>query len=151
MSAPRRGMDSSSAGLRASTALRRRLLMPCSLAAGLLVAPAAQASCPLPASALQSGAIQAAWTVDDGGPIRVGHHVVLMLRLCPRDAALLRIDAVMPEHGHGMNYRPSVTAAPAGRWRAEGLLFHMPGTWELRLDVQADGRTERLRQTIVVP
>jgi hypothetical protein len=44
-----------------------------------------------------------------------------------------------------------VTRVSAGRWRAEGLLFQMPGSWELRLDVQAAERTERLRQAIVVP
>ena len=30
-----------------------------------------------------------------------------------------------------MNYRPSVTPQGAGRYRAEGLMFHMPGRWEL--------------------
>lgn len=108
--------------------------------------------CPLTAPALRSGAIEASWAVDNGEPIRVGRHFVIAVQLCPADAVLLRVDAVMPEHGHGMNYRPSVTALPGeGRWRAEGLLLQMPGLWELRLDVQAAGHSERLRQTIVVP
>lgn len=119
------------------------------LGAGLLAALPTLA-CPLPAPTLQAGAIEAAWTVN-GAPMRIGHHFVLDVQLCPPDAVLLRVDAVMPEHGHGMNYRPSVTAVSPGRWRAEGLLFQMPGSWELRLDVLAAGRTERLRQTIVVP
>ena len=107
---------------------------------------------PLPAPTLRTGAIEAAWAVDTGEPIRVGRHFVIAVQLCPVHAVLLRVDAVMPEHGHGMNYRPSVTALPgAGRWRAEGLLLQMPGLWELRLDVQAAGHTERLRQSIVVP
>jgi hypothetical protein len=50
-----------------------------------------------------------------------------------------------------MNYRPSVTRLPDGHWRVEGLLFQMPGSWELRLDVRMADRTERLRQTIDVP
>jgi hypothetical protein len=119
------------------------------LACLLVVLPAA--ACPLRAPALQAGTIHAAWTVDNGTPIRVGHHFVLNVQLCPVDAVLARVDAVMPEHGHGMNYRPSVTAISDGRWRAEGLLFQMPGSWELRLDVQTAGGTERLRQTIMVP
>lgn len=125
--------------------------MRCWLAAGLVAALPAAMACPLPATALQAGAIQAAWATDSGAAVRTGHHFGLDVRLCPADAVLLRVDAVMPEHGHGMNYRPSVATVSAGRWRAEGLLLQMPGKWELRFDVQAAGRTERLRQTIVVP
>jgi hypothetical protein len=120
------------------------------LAISLYLAALPTLACPLPAPTLQAGAISAAWVVN-GAPIRVGHHFVLDVQLCPLDAQLLRVDAVMPEHGHGMNYRPGVTRVSAGRWRAEGLLFQMPGSWELRLDVQAAERTERLRQAIVVP
>jgi hypothetical protein len=31
---------------------------------------------------------------------------------------------------HGMNYRPVVTAKSSELFRAEGLLFHMPGRWD---------------------
>jgi hypothetical protein len=44
-----------------------------------------------------------------------------------------------------MNYRPTVTTAGAGRFRAEGLMFHMPGAWELTFDVVAADGTERVR------
>ena len=56
------------------------------------------------------------------------------------------VDAWMPEHRHGMNYRPTVTRLAPGRWRAEGLMFHMPGRWELVFTV--DG--ERLARELVV-
>ena len=110
-------------------------------------AAAAAAACPLPAPALQQGAVQAAWKVD-GGPIAVGRHFAIEVQICPASARLARVDATMPEHRHGMNYRPGVEPLGAGRWRAEGLMFHMPGRWELRLDVQAAGGTESLRETI---
>jgi cytochrome c peroxidase len=42
----------------------------------------------------------------------------------------LKVDAHMPEHRHGMNYAPKVAALGPGRWRAEGLMLHMPGKWE---------------------
>ena len=42
-----------------------------------------------------------------------------------------------------MNYRPSVVALGPGRWRADGMMFHMPGRWEVRLDV-AGGTPVRL-------
>jgi hypothetical protein len=56
----------------------------------------------------------------------------------------------MPEHQHGMNYRPSLKARGGGRWRAEGLMFHMAGRWELRFDVEAGGRVERLRESVTL-
>jgi cytochrome c peroxidase len=43
----------------------------------------------------------------------------------------LKVDASMPEHRHGMNYAPTVKKLGPGRWQAEGLMFHMPGKWEL--------------------
>jgi hypothetical protein len=67
--------------------------------------------------------------------------------LCARDGAPVpapRIDAWMPAHRHGMNYRPSVAATAPGRFRADGLLFHMPGRWEFRVDVGG----ERLAATV---
>jgi hypothetical protein len=58
--------------------------------------------------------------------------------LCARDGAPVpwpRVDAWMPAHRHGMNYRPSVAATAPGQFRADGLLFHMSGRWEYRIDV----------------
>jgi hypothetical protein len=120
------------------------------LCAALGVVLPAAAACPLPKPAVQQGAVQAAWKID-AAPITVGRHFAIDVQLCPADATLARVDATMPEHKHGMNYRPSVKATGAGRWRAEGLMFHMPGRWELRLDVQAGGRTETLVDTITLP
>ena len=65
----------------------------------------------------------------------------------PRPDAL-RVDARMPVHRHGMNYRAGVSAPEAGRYRAEGLLFHMPGHWEFLFDVVASGASERLSSGI---
>jgi hypothetical protein len=79
------------------------------------------------------------------------HFALWVIRVCPADATLVRVDATMPEHRHGMNYRPSLKALGDGRWRAEGLMFHMAGRWELRLDVQRGGGTERLRESITLP
>ena len=150
MMAPSPGFARPPEGVRENLGAARRFLMRCCRFVGLLAALPAAAACPLPVPALQAGAVQAAWTVDDGEPIRVGRHVVLALQLCPVDAVLLRVDAVMPEHGHGMNYRPSVTAAPGGRWRAEGLLFHMPGRWDLIFDVRRGNKVQRLSQALQV-
>jgi hypothetical protein len=113
-------------------------------------AAAASAACPLAAPALQQGAVQAAWAVASP-PIAVGKHFALDIQVCPLDAVLSRVDATMPEHRHGMNYRPSLKRLGPGQWRSEGLLFHMPGRWQLRLDVQTAGSTETLLAPINLP
>lgn len=48
----------------------------------------------------------------------------------------LVVDADMPEHRHGMNYRARVQALGGGRYRADGLMFHMPGRWRFVFDLQ---------------
>jgi hypothetical protein len=119
-------------------------------AALLLWAVLPATACPLPAPTMKTENVQAAWTAE-GGPIAVGRHFAIEVKVCPADAVLTRADAAMPEHRHGMNYRPSVKPLGDGRWRVEGLMFHMPGRWELQLDVQVAGRSERLLDTIMLP
>jgi len=110
------------------------------------------AACP-PASGdgklLAAGPVQLAWRVD-GAPIANGGHFALLIQACPADVRLLKVDAGMPEHRHGMNYRPSLHALGDGRWRADGLMFHMAGRWELSFDAELDGRRERLVDAVVL-
>ena len=83
--------------------------------------------------------------------IEVGRHFAVEAVVCGAPAArVLRVDADMPEHRHGMNYRASVSAAGDGRYLAEGLLLHMPGRWQLLIDVERDGRAERLATDLVL-
>jgi hypothetical protein len=81
-------------------------------------------------------------------PIAVGQHFSVDAVVCARDGARpatgLRVDALMPEHRHGMNYRATVSARGDGRFLAEGLLFHMPGRWQLVFDVEAGGGSDRI-------
>ncbi len=117
----------------------------------LVTAPAV-AACPpnaVDGRLLSADAVQAAWRVD-GPPIVNGRHFALLLQLCPAGARLAKVDASMPEHRHGMNYRPSLAALGDGRYRVDGLMFHMAGRWELRFDVEADGRVERLSDSVML-
>ncbi len=86
--------------------------------------------------------------------ISVGKHFSVELALCADKGApppeSVKVDAHMPEHRHGMNYKPSVTAQPGGRYRAEGLMFHMAGRWEFVFELRAAGKTDRLTQSIVL-
>jgi hypothetical protein len=89
-----------------------------------------------------------AWRADPA-PIAVSRHFALDIAVCPKAGAVqpraLAVDATMPAHRHGMNYRPTVTATGAGRFRAEGLMLHMPGAWEFAFDVTGGAGTERVR------
>ncbi len=48
----------------------------------------------------------------------------------------IQVDALMPAHQHGMNYDPVVSAQGQGTYRVDGMLFHMPGHWEIRVDAR---------------
>jgi hypothetical protein len=68
----------------------------------------------------------------------------------PEPVGQIALDATMPAHGHGMNYRPKAEATGTGRTRFTGPMLHMPGTWRLTFDLlQGDGRTpaSRMRST----
>ena len=87
-------------------------------------------------------------------PIAIGKPFSVEFEVCPRGASTaidrLQVDAWMPEHQHGMNYRPSLTGRPTTLMRADGLVFHMPGRWQLVFEMQADGRPLRLTQDLMV-
>ncbi|MBC7778818.1 MAG: hypothetical protein H7125_01820 [Proteobacteria bacterium] len=86
--------------------------------------------------------------------IPVGRHFALDLIACPKPGASaidgLGVDARMPAHGHGMNYKPSVKALGENRYRAEGLMFHMPGQWELAFELRSGEQNERALQALTV-
>jgi hypothetical protein len=86
--------------------------------------------------------------------IEVGRHFAVEFAVCGEKGAVLpegvKVDAHMPEHRHGMNYKPSVSAQPGGRYRAEGLMFHMAGRWEFIFELRSAGKTDRLAQSIVL-
>ena len=87
--------------------------------------------------------------------IMIGQHFAVELALCAKEGAAVpesvRVDAHMPEHRHGMNYKTTVSSSGTARYRAEGLMFHMPGRWEYIFEVRAGGATERLTSSVVLP
>ena len=88
-------------------------------------------------------------------PIRleVGLPFSLIMNVCTKrgePAELVGVDATMPEHKHGMNYATTLHPAGSGRYRVEGLLFHMPGNWEVAFDVRSGGEIQRLTHDFVL-
>jgi hypothetical protein len=60
----------------------------------------------------------------------------------------IAIDATMPAHGHGMNYRPAARRTGAGHYRFTGLMLHMPGTWQIAIDLVQGSKRIRLTHEV---
>ena len=85
--------------------------------------------------------------------IEVGQPFSLLFNVCAKSGSpgeLLAVDAQMPDHKHGMNYRPTIVPGGDGRYRVDGMVFHMPGHWELSIDVRAGEESERLTHDFIV-
>ena len=132
----------------------RRLLLGLAL---VFASAPAHADCPLDLGrstgwVIFSGHYMVAFRPD---PVRVevGAPFALVMNVCNKNgepAELVAIDATMPEHKHGMNYRPVIVPGKDGRYRAEGFIFHMPGRWEVNFDVRAGEEIERLSHDLIV-
>jgi hypothetical protein len=76
-----------------------------------------------------------------GGSMPLGRIFSLDIEVCaPADGAapaLRRVDADMPAHRHGMNYRSTLRTLEPGRYVAQGLMLHMPGRWRLIFELAA--------------
>ena len=81
--------------------------------------------------------------------VSVAEHFALDVAACAKPGhpppESLKVDAHMPEHRHGMNYRTKVTPRGAGRYSSEGWLFHMPGRWEFRFDLGSERLTHSVQ------
>lgn len=65
--------------------------------------------------------------------------------------ASISVDGGMPAHNHGLSTRPQVTAYLGdGRYRLEGVRFHMNGEWELRLRIEHNGVPYRATFTLTL-
>ncbi|HSI02321.1 MAG TPA: hypothetical protein VLA02_17100 [Reyranella sp.] len=85
--------------------------------------------------------------------LEVGLPFMLLMNVCTRrdePAELVGVDATMPEHKHGMNYATTIRSNGNGRYRVDGLLFHMPGSWEVAFDVRSGGEIQRLTHDFVL-
>ena len=87
--------------------------------------------------------------------ILVGEAFAVDLEFCGEEqVVLLEVDATMPAHGHGMNYTPElgerVNTADGSRYRAEGMLFHMPGEWQWSVRIQVAEQQQTLTALTIV-
>ncbi|GAA5508026.1 hypothetical protein [Novipirellula caenicola] len=64
------------------------------------------------------------------------------------DEFTVNCEAVMPAHNHGMNYEPEIAILKGGMVTVKGMVFHMPGEWQVHVDVTANAVTERSQWAI---
>ncbi|PIQ28347.1 hypothetical protein COW36_04060 [bacterium (Candidatus Blackallbacteria) CG17_big_fil_post_rev_8_21_14_2_50_48_46] len=81
-------------------------------------------------------------------PIPLNQH--FRLKLTVQDAqnkvvenAKIYVDADMPTHNHGMTVKPKVKDLGKGIFEVRGMLFHMPGFWEIYVLVDHAGKKEK--------
>jgi len=121
-----------------------------------LAVPVAQAdtACPADAQGFQrlrtaDAEIAVRW---EPAELRVGQFFAAEVVACrapgPEPVGQIAVDATMPAHGHGMNYRPKAEATGAGSYRFTGLMLHMPGTWHLTFDLLQGDRRTRLTHEV---
>ena len=133
---------------------RRRLGGPALAAAlALLLAADEAAACARPqgwtGGARIAGELWTAWWRSEPASLPVSEHFSIRFHLCGPPVDRVRVRGWMPDHRHGMNYRPAVTLNGLSG-AAEGLLFHMPGRWELILDVRGPaGREKLIAETVL--
>jgi hypothetical protein len=69
----------------------------------------------------------------------------------PVTGASLAVTGGMPTHDHGMPTRPRVTAELGnGKYRLEGMRFHMGGDWEVFIEIKANGKTDTVVVTLAL-
>jgi hypothetical protein len=74
----------------------------------------------------------------DPAELKVGRFFAVEVVVCPTPGSKVTmglIDATMPAHGHGMNYRPKMERIGPDRYRFTGLMLHMPGKWVITFSV----------------
>ncbi|NQW09838.1 MAG: hypothetical protein HQ481_08185 [Alphaproteobacteria bacterium] len=130
----------------------RRVIRAALLA--IVVWPAAAMACPIEQPDARGDRF-AARVITQPSTIPLNAPFSLIVEVCPvvgdTAAEAITLDATMPRHRHGMNYRPEVTRLDDGRWRADGFLFHMPGAWRIAVEVESHGTVDRLTLDRTVP
>jgi hypothetical protein len=85
----------------------------------------------------------------DPSPLRVAQHFSMQFRACRAEQSLkldaFKVDALMPKHGHGMNYKANIEMQRDGLYEATGMLFHMSGQWQIRINLSYDGHAQQVK------
>ncbi len=81
-------------------------------------------------------------------PVVVSQPFAINLQICRRGGAPVAgrvdVDAMMPAHRHGMNYKPAFETGADGMITGSGFIFHMPGKWQFTVRVTEGDQVSRL-------
>lgn len=70
------------------------------------------------------------------GPSALSQPFDMQLFFCGEEAEKIErveVEAIMPAHQHGMNYVPKIEALESGQFSVSGMVFHMPGEWQIQI------------------
>lgn len=98
---------------------------------------------------------QVSWSSDsDVPPLNKIHSWTLHLETAdgkPVEGAEILVDGGMPQHGHGLPTSPEVTEdLGGGDYRVEGMKFQMPGYWEVRFNINANGQSDSITFNLIL-
>ena len=90
-----------------------------------------------------------AWWRSEPADVEIGRHFAIRFHLSGPPVRTVKVRGWMPDHWHGMNYRAAVSLTGL-TGAARGLLFHMPGRWQLILDIAGPAGREKLTAEMVL-
>ena len=96
-----------------------------------------------------SGAADAPWTIQirlgpDGAPLNTPFDAdIIICTPSEQYPARVAVDATMPAHKHGMNYKPAMAKIDSGQYEVRNLLFHMPGVWRFEITAYENDKPHR--------
>ncbi|MEM7166527.1 MAG: hypothetical protein AAF581_13760 [Planctomycetota bacterium] len=123
-------------------------LLPCLLLPACAVRPPVEfRDGPQVTSAV--GTYQVHYQIPDPIPLNEPFSVAAWIATPNREVDL-SVDAAMPHHHHGMNQQPRLRRSRDGSYTADGMLFHMPGDWEIYFDVTDGAVTERAQISVEI-
>ncbi len=79
--------------------------------------------------------------IQPSDSISVSEQFAAVVTVCGNNVSSsdLKLDATMPSHGHGMNYKPAYTVLAQSsdmlKVQVDGLLLHMPGDWQWQVEL----------------
>lgn len=114
-----------------------------------------------PGARTEGGLYLIEWTTS---PAPLPLNELFELRATVRDAktgqpvedATVDVDALMPQHGHGMTTKPEAVCAldpcrhPGGAYVTRGMKLHMPGEWTLHFNVHGPAGEDHLDQVVAI-
>ena len=104
-----------------------------------------------------SGIVNAPWTIQlqfipEDIPLNAPFEAIVNFCSQPGlSPTRVSIDATMPAHKHGMNYKPRMEQIDSHHFEVKNLLFHMPGVWRLEVTAYDNEKPYRFTHDLKLP